>query len=67
MSKIKVIQKKSTISETAHTRRILQGLGLRGIRSEKVHGDNNCIRGMINKVIHLVDYQLINEASDKAK
>ncbi len=63
MSRILVTQKKSVIAESAHTRSIMQALGLKGIRSNKVHKDNNCIRGMINKVIHLVEYELVKEES----
>lgn len=66
MSRIKVTQKKSVITETTHTRSIMQSLGLKGIRSSKVHKDNNCIRGMINKVIHLVDYEFV-KAESKVK
>ena len=66
MTKIKVIQKKGLITENKHTRSIVQALGLKGIRSSKIHKDNNCIRGMINKVIHLVDYEIIN-AENKVK
>ncbi len=60
MDTIKVTQKKSVISEPKNIRKIIQGLGLKGIRKTKVHKDNNCIRGMINKVIHLVEYELIS-------
>jgi large subunit ribosomal protein L30 len=60
MSRIKVIQKKGVIAESKHTRSIIQSLGLKGIRSTKIHKDNNCIRGMINRVIHLVDYEIMN-------
>lgn len=58
MGKIKVTKKHSTIAETDKIRKIMQSLGLRKTGSSKVHKDNNCIRGMINKVIHLVDYEL---------
>ena len=61
MNKIKVVQKKSVIAETAHTRKIVESLGLKGVRSHRIHKDNNCIRGMINKVIHLVDYEFVKE------
>ncbi len=61
MSRILVTQKKSVIAESQHTRSVMQALGLRGVRSSKVHKDNNCIRGMINKVIHLVNYELVKE------
>lgn len=65
MSKIKVTQKKSVIAESARTRSVIESLGLKGIRSSKVHKDNNCIRGMINRVIHLVDYEIMNESKVK--
>ncbi len=65
MKMLKVIQKKSTIAETFQTRKILQTLGLKGIRTSKIHKDNNCIRGMINKVSHLVEYEFLNAAEGK--
>lgn len=63
MSMIKVVQKKSTITESVQTCKIMQALGLKGIRSVKIHKDNNCIRGMVNKVIHLVEYELLKTDS----
>jgi large subunit ribosomal protein L30 len=59
MSKIRVWQKKSVISEPEQFRRIVRGLGLRRMGKTREHKDNNCIRGMINKVRHLVGYELI--------
>lgn len=58
---IKVRQKKSQIGFAKSQRRVLASLGLKGIGSEKVHKDNNCIRGMINKVIHLVEFELVDK------
>ncbi len=60
MGQIKVRQKKSVIGQSQALRRVVKSLGLKGINSEKIHKDNNCIRGMINKVIHLVDYELMS-------
>jgi large subunit ribosomal protein L30 len=59
MAKIRVWQKKSMISEPEHMRKIVRGLGLRGFGKVREHKDNNCIRGMINKVKHLVAYELV--------
>ena len=59
MTKIKVWQKKSIISEPEATRRIVRGLGLRGFGQVREHKDNNCIRGMLNKVKHLVAYEIV--------
>jgi large subunit ribosomal protein L30 len=61
MSFIIVRQKRSLIGQAEANRRIVKGLGLRGLRHEKKHKDNNCIRGMINKVLHLVEYELVNK------
>ena len=61
MGKIKVRQTKGLITQTQKTRRVVRALGLGKIGRERVHKDNNCIRGMINKVRHLVSYELISE------
>jgi len=59
--KIRVTQKKSVVGHPQTVRRTMRGLGLRGIRDSREHKDNNCIRGMINKVKHLVSYELLNK------
>ena len=61
MSKIKVKQTRSMIGVSKDLEKIVKSLGLKGIGSEKLHKDNNCIRGMVNKVIHLIDYELVSE------
>jgi large subunit ribosomal protein L30 len=57
--KIRVRQVRSLISEPHKIRLVVFGLGLTRIGKEKIHKDNNCIRGMINKVKHLVEYELL--------
>lgn len=59
MAKIVVKQTSSLIGNNQHTRRIVWALGLGRIGTTKVHKDNNCIRGMINKVRHLVEIELL--------
>ena len=61
MAKIIVKQIRSTITESPNTRRVIASLGLGRIGRVKVHKDNNCIRGMINKVRHLLSYELKND------
>ncbi|MFW7378060.1 MAG: 50S ribosomal protein L30 [Oligoflexus sp.] len=61
MSKIVVRQTKGMAGVSRDLRKVVHGLGLRKIGQEKVHKDNNCIRGMINKVRHLVEYKLVSE------
>lgn len=58
MSQITVRQVKSTIGCPENQRKVIQALGLGKIGNERVHKDNNCTRGMINKVSHLVEYKL---------
>ncbi len=59
MGHIVVRQRGSLISEPEKIRKVVKALGLRGINSSKTHKDNNCIRGMINKVKHLVNFELV--------
>lgn len=61
-SHIRVEQIRSTAGIPDQQIRILRGLGLRRVGHNRVHRDNNCIRGMINKVIHLVNYKLVDGA-----
>ena len=58
MSQIIVTQTRSVIGQAEANRLVMRGLGLGRIGKVKTHKDNNCIRGMINKVKHLVSYQL---------
>lgn len=58
MSQIVVTQKRSLIGQSDANRKVVKGLGLGRIGKTKTHKDNNCIRGMINKVAHLVSYEL---------
>ena len=46
--------KKSGIGYTVRTKRTLKALGFHKLNSVVVHEDNAVIRGMINKVSHLV-------------
>ena len=52
--KIVVTQTKSSIGCKPAQRATLRGLGLRKINAEREHDDNAVIRGMIDKVQHLV-------------
>lgn len=57
MSDIKVSQRISTIGRPEAQRKILKGLGLRGVGSSVVVKNTPSFRGMIKKVLHLVDVQ----------
>jgi len=51
---LKVTLKRSTAGTLPVHRQCVKGLGLKRIRHSVVVEDNACIRGMINKVTHLV-------------
>lgn len=59
MSKIKVIQKGSVIDRPKDQKRTIEALGLGRPNWEKIHTDTPQIRGMINKVKHLVTVEEI--------
>jgi large subunit ribosomal protein L30 len=61
MASIKVTQIKSPIGRAPNVKKVLTGLGLRGMHQVKVHKDNNCIRGMINKVKRFVSYEILDK------
>ena len=53
-SKIKVTLVKSTIAILPEHKKVVAALGLKKIRSYKIHEANPCILGMIEKVKYLV-------------
>ncbi|MDG1822552.1 MAG: 50S ribosomal protein L30 [Flavobacteriaceae bacterium] len=57
MAKIKVTQVKSYIKRPEDQKRTLQALGLHKIGQVVEHDDTASIKGMINKVKHLVSVQ----------
>lgn len=52
---IKVTLKRSTIGSTEVQKKVVQSLGLTKRGRSRVHPDNPAIRGMINKVSHLLE------------
>lgn len=61
MSKIKIVQTRSIIDRPEHQKKIIEALGLGRPNWEKIHNDTPQIRGMINKVIHLVRVEEVKE------
>lgn len=55
MATIKIKQIKSRINCPQVQKRTLDALGLRKMNHTVEHEDNPCIRGMINRVRHLVE------------
>ena len=58
---IKVTLVKSTIGSTPYQKSVVAALGLKKIRSFKIHEDNACIRGQIFRVKHMIDVQEIKD------
>ena len=57
--KIKVTLIKSTIAVLPQHKKIVAALGLKKIRSFRIHEENPCILGMIAKVRYLVKVEKI--------
>jgi large subunit ribosomal protein L30 len=53
--KLEITLKRSLIGRPQDQQQTVQALGLRKIRQSVVHNDNEAIRGMVNKVSHLVE------------
>ena len=59
--KLKIIQTKSVIDRPKDQKLTIEALGLGRPNRQKIHNDSPQIRGMINKVSHLVKVEEIKE------
>ena len=59
--KLKVTLVRSVIGRKEDQKRTVKALGLRKISSSRIHNDTPVIRGMVNKVSHLVQVEEIEE------
>ncbi len=59
--KLQITWKRSVIGRTRDQRATIQALGLHKLNNTVVHTDTPQIRGMINKVSHLVEVEEIND------
>ncbi|MCO5184620.1 MAG: 50S ribosomal protein L30 [Anaerolineae bacterium] len=57
MSKLKITYRKSAIGYTQRQKGTIRALGLRKLNQTVEHDDTPVIRGMLDKVSHLVDVQ----------
>jgi large subunit ribosomal protein L30 len=57
MSKLKVRQIRSVIGVPHPLRLVVKGLGLRGLNTEVTVANTPSFRGMVKKVLHLVQVQ----------
>ncbi len=68
MARLRITQTKSLIGRPQDQRGTVKALGLKRIRHTVEQEDTAVIRGMVNKVIHLVTFEEIkdNSAAKKA-
>jgi large subunit ribosomal protein L30 len=59
MAKIRITQVKSVIDRAERQKRTMQALGLRKMNQAVEHEDNDAIKGMIEKVKHLVKVETV--------
>ncbi|MEM1127853.1 MAG: 50S ribosomal protein L30 [Bacteroidota bacterium] len=61
MTKLKITQVRSLIRQSGPQKGTIKALGLRKINHSVVHEDTPQIRGMINKVQHLIQVDEVAE------
>ena len=61
MSPLKVTQTRSVIGSLGKHKKTVKALCLKHIRDFRVHGDTPQVRGMIQKVRHLVKVEEVDE------
>lgn len=61
MARLKITLVKSTIGRSPRQGRTVKALGLRKMRHTVLHEDTPQIRGMIDAVSHLLDWETVEE------
>jgi len=62
MAQLKITWTKSCIGRPQNQGKVIQALGLKRLHHTVTHGDTPTIRGMVNKVQHLLLVEEIAEA-----
>jgi large subunit ribosomal protein L30 len=62
MAQLKITWTKSCIGRPQNQRKVIDSLGLKRLHHTVTHGDTPTIRGMVNKVQHLLSVEEIAEA-----
>lgn len=57
MKNIRVTLRRSTIGTTGRQLESVKGLGLRKVGQSRVLENTPAVRGLVKKVIHLIDYE----------
>jgi large subunit ribosomal protein L30 len=67
MGKLRITQIRSTIDRLEVQKRTMRALGIRRMHQTVEHDDNPVIRGMIEKVFHLVAVEEVGAAKKTPK
>lgn len=59
--RLRITLKRSPIGRPGKHEKVLRGLGLKKLHQTVIREDTREIRGMVNKVIHMVDAEVIEE------
>lgn len=66
MSYLKITWKRSLIGYDQRQRRVIEALGLKRLQQSVVHHDSPTIRGMVNKVSHMLQVEEVEESRKKS-
>jgi large subunit ribosomal protein L30 len=66
MAQLKITWIKSTIGRPQNQQRVVDALGLKRLHHSVTHGDTPTIRGMVNKIQHLLSVEEIEETGQPA-
>jgi large subunit ribosomal protein L30 len=58
--KLKVVLRRSWIGRPERQREALRGLGLKRLNQERVLVDSPAVRGLVNRVEHLVEWSVVD-------
>jgi large subunit ribosomal protein L30 len=64
MAQLKITWVKSCTGRPQSQERIVRSLGLRRLHHSVIHGDTPTIRGMVNKVKHLIVVEAVGEGKE---
>lgn len=64
MAKLKITLKRSPIGYNESQKRTVRALGLRKLHHSVIHDDSPTVRGMIAKVVHLVQVEQVEGAQE---
>ncbi len=62
-TRIRVTQRRSAIGRVRKQRLTLEALGIRRMHQSVIHNDTPQIRGMINKITHLIEVETVEEGT----